>query len=86
MVKQPTRCCSWLNKRKGEGIMLRDPHEMAEIQRDNPGLWVAVKNGEVVAAWEHPYGLYMKLEEQGIVDATVFRCPRHDEPELVGLG
>jgi hypothetical protein len=59
---------------------------MAQIQRENPGLWVAVKDDRVVLADRTPYGLMMRLNERGIRDARVFRCPDVGEPELVGLG
>lgn len=59
---------------------------MAQIQRDYPGLWVAVKDDIVVMANPSPYELMMRLNERGVRGARVFRCPAIDEPELVGLG
>jgi hypothetical protein len=59
---------------------------MAQIQREYPGLWVAVKGRQVIDARQTPYELIMRLNEKGVRDATVFRCPAADEPELVGLG
>lgn len=39
--------------------------QMVEIQRQYPGLWVAVKDGSVVEARENPYALYLLLRERG---------------------
>jgi hypothetical protein len=58
----------------------------AEIQREYPGMWVAVRDGEVIAARETPHRLALDLRERGITDATIFRAPAENEPELVGLG
>jgi hypothetical protein len=57
-----------------------------DIQREYPGLWVAVLNGEVIAARSSPHALVFELREHGITDATVFRSRADSEPELVGLG
>lgn len=57
-----------------------------EIQREFAGNWVAVRDGEVVEAWENPYGLVQRLRERMIDDATIVRCPAASEPQLVGLG
>ena len=59
---------------------------MGEIQRDNPGLWVAVRDGQVVEAQPTAHALMEKLSYRGITGARVFRCPEIGEPELVGLG
>jgi hypothetical protein len=61
-------------------------NRVVDIQRQYPGLWVAVKRGEVVAAEQTPHMLVMRLHEKGIEDASIFRCPAEQEPELVGLG
>lgn len=58
----------------------------SEIQRAYAGFWVAVRDGNVVAAWDNPYGLVQRLRELQIEGATIMRCPALDEPELVGLG
>ena len=60
--------------------------QMVEIQRQYPGLWVAVKHGQVVEARENPYTLYLRLQERGLSGTTIFRCPGRREAELVGLG
>ena len=57
-----------------------------EIGRQFAGKWVAVKDGIVVEAWDHPHGLVMRLSERGIKGATIMRCPGVGEPLLVGLG
>jgi hypothetical protein len=58
----------------------------AEIQREYPGMWVAVRDGEVIAARETPHRLALELRESGINDATILRAPAENEPELIGLG
>lgn len=60
--------------------------QLADAIRDYAGLWVAVKNGQVVETAETPGLLSMRLFEREITDATILRSPRLDEPELVGLG
>ncbi len=62
------------------------PLQLADVIRNYPGLWVAVKHGEVVETAESPGLLSMRLQERQITDATVIRSPRLDEPELLGLG
>jgi len=59
---------------------------LAEIQRQNPGLWVAIHDGEVIAASRTPYDLHSQLHERAMPNATIVRCPDANEPELVGLG
>lgn len=50
------------------------------------GVWVAILEGEVVAARPTPWALLMELHERDIVGATVMRSPDEDAVELVGLG
>ncbi len=51
------------------------------------GKWVAIKNGDVVAARETPDAVYRDLLEHAeFQGATIIRVPNIDEPELVGLG
>lgn len=71
---------SWRPKRSGERMSL------IEFQRDNPGCWLAVREGKVIAARDTPHALVYELERRGIHDATVFRSPGQQELELVGLG
>jgi hypothetical protein len=60
--------------------------QLANAIREYAGLWVAVRNGEVVETAESPGLLSMRLHDREITDATIVRSPRLDEPELVGLG
>jgi hypothetical protein len=60
--------------------------DLADIQRQYHGLWVAVKNGAVVDTRANPYLLTLSLRERHIDGAAIFRCPEVHEPELVGLG
>lgn len=59
---------------------------VADIQQQYPGLWVAVVDGQVIDARDNPHSLAVALHGRGVADATIFRCPAVDEPELVGLG
>lgn len=59
---------------------------LVEIQKKWAGLWVAVKDGEVVESRPTAHALVFALKDRDIVGATVFRCPSDDEAELVGLG
>lgn len=59
---------------------------IVNIQERWAGLWVAVKDGEVVDARPTPDALVLALRHRDIVGATILRCPAEDEPELVGLG
>ena len=59
---------------------------IVEIQEKWAGLWVAVKNGDVVEARQTPDALVLALRERDIAGAPIFRCPATDEAELVGLG
>jgi len=59
---------------------------LARIQHEYAGAWVAMKDGGVVEARPTPYELIAALHERDIVDATVIRMPAGSEPELVGLG
>jgi hypothetical protein len=59
---------------------------LAEIQRQNPGLWVAIHDGVVIAASRTPYDLHAQLHQREMPNATIVRCPDVNEPELVGLG
>ena len=60
--------------------------DLVDIQKRMAGLWVAVLDGEVVAAAVNPNDLFLRLKTNDIVGATVFRCPDEHESELVGLG
>jgi uncharacterized protein DUF5678 len=64
----------------------REPVRLAEVLRQYPGLWVAVKAGEVVEAAPTSYALVMKLHDKGILGATILRAPDVNEPLRVGLG
>jgi len=59
---------------------------LADIIRPYAGLWVAVKNLQVVETAETAGLLSMRLAERQITDATIVRSPRVDEIGMVGLG
>jgi hypothetical protein len=78
----------WIKRRWSRQMADRGvPAEnLARVQHEYAGAWVAMKGGEVVEARPTPYELIAALHERGIVDATVVRMPAASEPELIGLG
>lgn len=67
-----------------------EPVELAGSLRGFEGRWVAVKDGEVVAAAETMDRLILTLQEsqrgENVRNATILRVPAEHEAELVGLG
>jgi hypothetical protein len=62
------------------------PVRIADVLRQAPGKWVALKGGQLVAAQTTPDALYLDLQEKHITDATIIRSPGEHEPMLIGLG
>lgn len=54
--------------------------------RTFPGMWVAIKDGEVVEARPTPDEVVLALHEREIKGAYVTRIPGEHDKELVGLG
>jgi Family of unknown function (DUF5678) len=50
------------------------------------GKWVAISNGEVVAASDTPYALVADLKSRRIENASIIRAPSVGEPEMVAFG
>ena len=65
---------------KAEPVRLTDALEGYE------GRWVALKDGEVIAAQDTFDHLYHYLHANQIRGATIMRAPAEGEPEMVGLG
>ena len=63
-----------------------EPIRLADLLRQVPGKWVALRNGEIVDARETLDQLVQSLKERNIKDVTVMRAPAEHEPELVGFG
>ncbi len=63
-----------------------EPVDLSEALRTCPGMWVALRRGEMVEVRETPYALVQALHSRDITDATIIRAPEVGEPELVGLG
>lgn len=87
--------CTWWRKARqrgyfepvpGTGSEEVAPVPLADLLRQHPGQWVAVKRGEVVEAAESPGLLVQRLHDREIRDATIVRAPFLNEPDLVGLG
>lgn len=62
------------------------PVELADLLHQVPGKWVALRNGEIIAVGDSLDQVVMRLEADGVKDATVMRSPAKGEAELVGLG
>lgn len=62
------------------------PVPIADLVRGFEGNWVAIKDGDVVAARPTPDALHMEIRGTDKADALILRVPDHDEPELVGFG
>lgn len=71
-----------------EGMIPRRarPRRLPVAVREMPGKWVAVKDGEVVAARETPDQLLSELRRRGVRGARILRAPGEGDVELVGLG
>jgi hypothetical protein len=64
------------------------PLPLPELLRGLEGKWVALRNGEVIAAADTSDALFKRLRAKRIVDAAVLRVPTELDhgTELVGLG
>jgi hypothetical protein len=63
-----------------------EPTPLTDALKGLEGKWVALKNGEVIAANETPDALYRDLHARQIRGTTILRVPDEHEPEMVGLG
>jgi len=63
-----------------------EPIRIAELARQVPGQWVALRDGVIVEAASSLDQLMSALAVRCISDVTVMRSPVEDEAELVGLG
>lgn len=79
---------NWLQWRRRKNVTNnRVPRpSISDIQVEYSGLFVALKNGEVVEAAQTPYELIAALHRRQISDSTIIRVPDPQEPELVGWG
>lgn len=59
---------------------------LEQALRDFPGMWVAIKDGQIVEARRTPDEVVLALHEREIRDAYVTRIPGEHDKELVGLG
>ena len=58
---------------------------IAELQGEYAGLWVALQGTTVIEARRSPYELVQVLRERGLIGSIV-RVPDIDELETVGIG
>jgi len=64
----------------------RPPFNIAALQPEYAGCWVAILDGDVVDANRSPYDLVGSLQQKGITGSTIVRVPAENEPETVGIG
>jgi hypothetical protein len=78
----------WLRKRRAEVPTMthREPIRIADLLREAPGKWVALKGHRLVDVAETPDALHVRLKERGIRGATIMRSPGEHEPLQIGLG
>lgn len=74
--------------RKGKKVRMAPEHGKAnaETLRQFAGRWVAIRDGDVIAAFETFDRLYEDLHSRKESGATILRVPAENEPELVGFG
>ena len=60
--------------------------DIAALQPEYGGSWVALARGEVVEARHNPYELVQALHERGLSGTMIVRVPAVDEPETIGMG
>jgi hypothetical protein len=65
-----------------------EPLRLSEMLHGLEGKWVALKDGQVIAAADNADALFKRLHSKKIRDASVLRVPTEQEhqAELVGLG
>jgi hypothetical protein len=78
------------SRRRVSDMAANEPVDLASRLQGFQGKWVAVKDGEVVAAAETMDRLLLTLHESqrgpAVRNATILRVPAEHEAELVGLG
>jgi len=62
------------------------PIRLADLLREVPGQWVALRDGEVIEARGSLDELMGVLASRNIKNVTVLRAPAEGESELVGMG
>ena len=62
-----------------------DRINLAELQLEYAGLWVALRGTTVIEARRSPYELVQALRERGL-KGSIVRVPDNDELETVGIG
>jgi hypothetical protein len=62
------------------------PVQIADLLRQVPGQWVAIREGEIIEARPTADEVMAALADRCIVDAVVLRSPERHETEFVGIG
>ena len=78
---------TFLVRRGGSNdVQQLEPVRIADLLRQVPGQWVAIRDGEIIEAKGTPDELIAALKNRCINDATVMRAPTEHEAEFVGIG
>jgi hypothetical protein len=67
-------------------VRVLEPVRVAEDLAALAGMWVAIKDGQVIEAGRTPDAVGMKLRARRIRGASILRVPAEGEPDLVGIG
>ena len=62
------------------------PVKIADLLREVPGQWVAIRDGEIIEARRTADEVMAALADRCIADAVVMRSPERHETEFVGIG
>lgn len=71
---------------QGPAMRAVEPIRIAELAKQVPGQWVALRDGAIIEVAVSLDQLMSALTVRGISDVTVMRSPVESEAELVGLG
>ena len=78
---------TFLVRRGGSNdVQQLEPVRIADLLREVPGQWVAIRNGVIIEVRATPDELILALKDRCISDATVMRAPTEHEAEFVGIG
>lgn len=64
----------------------RNRVDIAALQPEYGGYWVALRDEVVVDARRSPYELVQVLHDRGIKGTMILRVPAVGEPETIGIG
>ena len=76
------------SSRRGRSTGMRQlaPVKIAELLREVPGQWVAIRDGKIIEARRTADEVMAALARRCIAEAVVLRSPERNEAESVGIG